>query len=113
MGFSGQGVVVGGQDTGYEWNHPALKNKYRGWNGSTADHNYNWHDAIHNLIGGGTNSCGLNLTAPCDDDNHVTHTMGTMDGGVNDDSIVGVAPAATWMGCRNMEEGDGTPATYI
>ncbi len=26
MGFSGQGVIIGGQDTGYQWDHPALKN---------------------------------------------------------------------------------------
>jgi len=113
LGYHGEGVVVGGQDTGYSWNHPAIKNKYRGWNGSTADHNYNWHDAIHALINGGTNSCGLNLTTPCDDDNHGTHTIGTMTGGTNSDSIIGVAPEAQWMGCRDMEEGDGTPATYI
>ena len=112
MGYTGQGIVVGGQDTGYEWGHPAIKNKYRGWNGSTADHNYNWHDAIHALIGGGANSCGLNLDHPCDDHDHGTHTMGTMVGGPNADSIIGVAPNAVWMGCRNMEEGDGTPATY-
>lgn len=113
LGYTGQGVVVGGQDTGYEWNHPAIKNKYRGWDGSSANHNFNWHDAIHSLIGGGTNSCGLDLQAPCDDTNHGTHTMGTMTGGADDDNIVGVAPGATWIGCRNMEEGDGTPATYI
>ena len=46
-GYTGQGAVVGGQDTGYDWDHPALINQYRGWNGSSADHNYNWHDAIH------------------------------------------------------------------
>ena len=46
-GFTGQGVVIGGQDTGYAWAHAALQGKYRGWNGTTADHNYNWHDAIH------------------------------------------------------------------
>ncbi|MEO6038809.1 MAG: S8 family serine peptidase, partial [Saprospiraceae bacterium] len=113
LGYTGQGVVVGGQDTGYEWNHPAIKNKYRGWDGSIANHNYNGHDAIHSLIGGGSNSCGINLMAPCDDTNHGTHTMGTMTGGVDDDNIIGVAPGATWMGCRNMEENDGTPATYI
>ena len=29
--------------------HPALKNKYRGYDADrdTVDHNYNWHDAIH------------------------------------------------------------------
>lgn len=113
LGFQGSGVVVGGQDTGYEWNHPALKAKYRGWNNGTADHNYNWHDAIHALINGGANSCGIDLNHPCDDNNHGTHTMGTMTGGPNTDSIIGVAPGAKWMGCRNMEEGDGTPTTYI
>jgi subtilisin family serine protease len=37
MGYTGQGVVVAGQDTGYQWDHPALKTHYRGWNG-TATH---------------------------------------------------------------------------
>ncbi len=108
LGFTGQGVVVGGQDTGYDWNHAAIKNKYRGWNGATANHNYNWHDAIHS--GGGV--CGANSTQPCDDVNHGTHTMGTMvgdDGGTNQ---IGVAPGAKWIGCRNMNQGVGTPATY-
>jgi len=112
LGYTGTGVVVGGQDTGYEWEHPALIDQYRGWNGSSADHNYNWHDAIHALINGGSNSCGLNLTEPCDDDGHGTHTAGTMAGIVGSVAI-GVAPDAKWVGCRNMEEGDGTPATYI
>jgi serine protease AprX len=107
-GFTGQTVVIGGQDTGYDWDHPALVNKYRGWNGSVANHNYNWHDAIHS--GGGV--CGADSDEPCDDGSHGTHTMGTMvgdDGGTNQ---VGVAPGARWIGCRNMDEGDGTPATY-
>jgi len=38
-GYTGQGVTIGGADTGYDWDHPALINQYRGWNGSTADHN--------------------------------------------------------------------------
>lgn len=112
QGFTGDGIVMGGQDTGFEWEHPAIQDRYRGWNGSVADHNYNWHDAIRNLIGGGPNSCGLDLDEPCDDHNHGTHTVGTMLGNENGENI-GVAPGATWMGCRNMEEGDGTPATYI
>ncbi|MBC7773930.1 MAG: S8 family serine peptidase [Phycisphaerae bacterium] len=110
--IKGSGIVVGGQDTGYEWEHQAIKEKYRGWNGSTADHNYNWHDAIHALINGGNNSCGLDLDEPCDDTDHGTHTMGTMVGSEGNNNI-GVAPEAQWIGCRNMEEGDGTPATYI
>ncbi len=108
QGFTGQGIVVGGQDTGYDWDHPALKAKYRGWSGSAADHDYNWHDSIHS--GGGV--CGADSPEPCDDDSHGTHTMGTMvgdDGGANQ---IGVAPGAKWIGCRNMDEGVGTPQTY-
>lgn len=114
LNYKGQGVVVGGQDTGYSWNHRAIKEKYRGWNAPNVDHNYNWHDAIHSLINGiSSNSCGLDLTSPCDDNRHGTHTMGTMVGSPAPDSIIGVAPEAKWIGCRNMEEGDGTPSTYI
>ncbi|MBU1878234.1 MAG: S8 family serine peptidase, partial [Chloroflexi bacterium] len=109
MGYTGQGVVVGGQDTGYDWDHPALKNQYRGWNGFTASHDYNWHDAVH--TGGG--GCGPNSTQPCDDTDHGTHTMGTVlgdDGGANQ---IGMAPGAQWIGCRDMNQGVGTPATYL
>jgi serine protease AprX len=113
LGARGQGVVVAGQDTGYDFDHPALIAQYRG-NGATVEHAYNWHDSIHALIGSGTNSCGLDATAPCDDNQHGTHTMGTMVG--EDDATgftVGVAPDAKWIGCRNMERGNGTPSTYL
>ncbi len=108
-GFTGQGIVVGGNDTGYRWTHAVLKNGYRGWNGAAADHNYNWHDAIHS--GGG--SCGANALAPCDDQGHGTHTMGTMVGTDGASNQTGVAPGARWIGCRNMDQGNGTPATYM
>jgi serine protease AprX len=112
LGFTGQGVVVGGQDTGYRWTHNALRPHYRGWNGSTANHDFNWHDSIHS--GGGI--CGANSPQPCDDTFHGTHTMGTAighdteNGGVNQ---VGMAPGAKWIGCRNMDQGAGTPTTYL
>jgi serine protease AprX len=109
LGFTGQGVVVAGADTGYRWDHTAIKGKYRGWDGATANHDFNWHDSIHS--GGG--SCGANSLTPCDDNGHGTHTMGTVvgdDGGTNQ---VGMAPGARWIGCRNMNQGIGTPATYI
>lgn len=109
QGFTGQNIVVGAADTGYRWDHNALKGKYRGWNGATASHDFNWHDSIHS--GGG--SCGPNSPVPCDDNGHGTHTAGTAvgdDGSVNQ---VGMAPGAKWIGCRNMNAGAGTPATYI
>lgn len=109
LGFTGQGIVIGGADTGIKWDHNALKNKYRGWNGSTADHNYNWHDSIHS--GGGV--CGANTTAPCDDDDHGTHTVGTVLGDDGGSNQIGVAPGAKFIGCRNMDQGNGQPSTYI
>ena len=109
LGFTGQGIVVGGQDTGYDWSHPALKLHYRGWDGATATHDYNWHDSIHS--GGG--SCGANSAQPCDDYGHGTHTMGTAVGDDGAGNQVGMAPGAKWIGCRNMNQGVGTPATYL
>jgi serine protease AprX len=109
-GYNGSGIVIGGQDTGYDWDHPALINSYRGWNGVNSNHNYNWHDAIHSSIG---NPCGNNSTMPCDDDNHGTHTMGSMTGDDGLGNQIGVAPGAKWIGCRNMNKGDGTLSTYL
>jgi serine protease AprX len=108
LGFTGQGIVIGNEDTGMRWDHDALKGKYRGWNGTTADHNFNWHDAIHS--GGG--SCGANSAVPCDDQGHGTHTTGTTVGDDGSGNQIGVAPGAKWIGCRNMDQGNGTPATY-
>ncbi len=111
-GIDGQGVVIGGQDTGYAWEHPALRAKYRGVGAAGVDHDYNWHDAIHTASG--ANVCGSNAPAPCDDGSHGTHTMGTMVGSESGaaDATIGVAPGARWIGCRNMDRGAGTPATY-
>ncbi len=113
-GYTGQGAVIAGQDTGYDWDHPALIRQYRGWDGSVADHNYNWHDAIHenNPNTSPGNPCGFDSPIPCDDNNHGTHTMGIMVGDDGAGTQIGVAPGARWIGCRNMEQGWGTPATY-
>ncbi len=112
-GVTGQGAVIGGQDTGYEWQHEALKAQYRGWDGRAADHNTNWHDAIHanNPNTSPGNPCGFDSAEPCDDNGHGTHTMGTMVGATAARHL-GMAPGARWIGCRNMEDGWGTPASY-
>ena len=110
-GFTGQGIVVGIADTGIAWEHPALKGRYRGFDGATASHAYNWRDAIHAPIPAG-NPCGADSPFPCDDHSHGTHVTGTAvgtDGGVNQ---IGVAPGAQWIGCRNMDRNEGTPARY-
>jgi subtilisin family serine protease len=100
MEVTGEGIVVAGQDTGYDWDHPALKARYRGWDGQTATHVYNWHDAWSDA------------TVPFDDDKHGTHTMGTVLGREGDANRIGVAPDAQWIGCRNMRRGFGNPASY-
>jgi subtilisin family serine protease len=87
-----------------------MKPHYSGWNGTTADHNYIWHDSIHNSTG---NPCGNDAPAPCDDYGHGTHTAGTFAGDDGATHQVGVAPGAKWVGCRNMDDGNGTPARYI
>jgi serine protease AprX len=110
LGFRGQGITVAGADTGQRWTHNALKPHYRGWDGQNADHNYNWHDSIHDSVG---NPCGNDSPFPCDDNGHGTHTIGTAIGDDGAGNQIGMAPGAKWIGCRNMDQGDGTPARYI
>jgi serine protease AprX len=112
LGVNGSGIVIAGQDTGVEWEHPGLKPHYRGWNGTSANHDYNWYDAIEKPIAGGS-SCGYNKSEPCDDHDHGTHTVGTMVGDDNVGNQVGVAPGSKWIACRNMDDGLGRPSTYI
>ncbi len=58
------------------------------------------------------NPCGSDSPEPCDDFGHGTHTMGTMVGDDGGSNKIGMAPGARWIGCRNMDGGKGTPATY-
>lgn len=118
LGVTGQGVVVAGQDTGYDWTVSPIKSKYRGYiDEEHVDHNYNWFDAVHGKISLAypdsiANPCGYNSMEPCDDNNHGTHTMGTMVG-QDDESSTGVAPGASWIACRNMDRGWGSLTSYI
>ncbi|MEZ4611778.1 MAG: S8 family serine peptidase [Caldilineaceae bacterium] len=86
---------------------------YRGWDARTdaADHVYNWFDAWE--TDGRPPRCADDAQVPCDDDGHGTHTVGTMLGNATaSHDQVGMAPSATWIGCRNMVQGFGTPAAY-
>lgn len=113
LGIRGEGIVIGGQDSGYAWSHPAIRRQYRGSIGLGVNHNYNWHDAIRRPLKKVQNSCGYALAAPCDDTGHGTHTMGTMVGDDGATNKIGVAPEARWVGCRNMDAGDGRASTYL
>jgi serine protease AprX len=121
LGYRGQGAVVAGADTGVRWTHEALQAKYRGWNGTVANHNYNWHDAIH-FTTNPPNVCGASSPTPCDDDTllgggHGTHTVGTMVGTgperAGEKNEIGMAPDAKWIACRNMAHGLGVVPTYL
>ncbi|SIN36917.1 S8 family serine peptidase [Micromonospora cremea] len=86
MGATGAGITVSNLDSGVQFDHPALVNQYRGTKpDGTFEHNYNWMATRGTCTG-----------APCDDNGHGTHTMGTM---VGDDGTnhVGVAPDAQWI----------------
>lgn len=113
MGIKGADIVIAGQDTGVDWDHPALINHYRGSVRGGVSHIGNWHDSIRTTISGSTNPCGLNSAEPCDDHGHGTHTVGTMLGHDGADNIIGMAPEAKWIACRNMDNGYGKPSTYI
>lgn len=114
LGFKGKGVVVAGQDTGYDYKNPYIRTRYRGFVDTlNYTHDYNWHDAIveKDTNNFDENPCGLASKVPCDDHGHGSHTMGTMVGEYEMNNI-GVAPDATWISCRCMEQGWGKPSTY-
>lgn len=109
LGVKGQGIVVGGQDSGVYWQHDAVRSQYRGIRLGTIDHDYNWHDAIHQS----GSKCGADSQEPCDDTGHGTHTMGSIIGDGGPGNRIGAAPEAKWIGCKNMRAGVGTVATYL
>src|SRR5699024_3478405 len=47
MGYAGTVTVIAGIDTGVQWEHPALREKYRGYDSETdaVDHSFSWYDA--------------------------------------------------------------------
>jgi subtilisin family serine protease len=92
MGYDGNGVSVGSLDTGARWTHNAIKSKYRGWNGTTADHNYNWWDPVR-----GT-------PVPYDNHGHGTHTIGTIVGDDGAGNQIGVAPGAKWIASNGIDD---------
>ena len=102
-GITGQGVVVADLDTGVRWDHAALAPHYRGWIAGWARHAGNWFDPV-----GYTD-------APEDLSGHGTHTAGTLVGDDGRGNQIGVAPGATWIGCRNMSgaQGIGAASLYL
>lgn len=94
MGIDGTGTVVAAIDSGVQWDHPALKEKYRGYNKteSTVDHQYSFFDAVNGKAEG------------YDDNGHGTHVTGTMVGSQQDGkNRIGVAPGAKWIAAKAFD----------
>jgi len=112
LGYTGQGAVIAGQDTGYYWQHPALMSKYRGWMGSapiiaTTGTTLSMQTTPYQL------RQPVRLQLPCAVRRRLsrTHTMGTM---VGDD---GPATRSAWRPGRGgsavaIWSKAGYPATY-
>ncbi len=93
FGVRGAGVTLGESDSGVQWDHPELRDSYRGRDG---DHNFDWLDAWEDE------------PAPYDLNGHGTHTTATVVG-----NNVGVAPDADWFACANLVRNLGSPAKYL
>ena len=88
LGFTGEGIVVAGIDTGVRYTHQALVDHYRGNLGAGSfDHNYNWLDPDSGSV------------TPFDSHRHGSHTMGIMVGDDGGSNQIGMAPGARWIAC--------------
>ncbi|MFC4586982.1 S8 family serine peptidase [Sphaerisporangium corydalis] len=100
LGVRGEGIVVASIDSGVQFDHPALAAAYRGKHADgSVDHDYNWFDPA--------GVCPS--AAPCDNNDHGTHTMGTMIG----DGGIGVAPGAKWIAAKGCETSSCTDASLL
>lgn len=104
-GIDGTGVVVANIDTGVQVDHPALMEKYRGYDPDNPDqieNEFNWFDATEGE------------ESPYDDLGHGTHTMGTMVGDESDGANqVGVAPGAKWIAVKAFTAAGGTDVDLL
>ncbi len=90
FGTRGEGIVVANIDTGVRATHAALNAQYRGT--VTGDDDFDFYDPA--------NICGGTV---CDNNDHGTHTMGTMVGDDGSTNQIGVAPDAQWIAAKGCE----------
>ena len=96
-GIEGEDIVIGVMDTGVNWEHEALKKKYRGYcPDGDHNHDHSWYDPVYDS------------EEPQDvHDDHGTHVAGTAVGADPEgENQIGVAPGARWM-AANIFKDDG------
>jgi subtilisin family serine protease len=91
LGITGEGTVLAGNDTGLDWNNPAIQPHYRGWDGANVDHNYNWWTV--SALGA--------YPEPVDGHGYGTLSAGNMVGDDGGGNQIGMAPGAKTVHCKN------------
>lgn len=101
LGYDGSGVVIGLIDTGADWTHEALREKWRGYdpnNPSNPNPVGNWFDAI----------AGRELPYDIPSVPHGSHCLGTILGqDPAGENKIGVAPGAQWIAAKAFTESGG------
>jgi subtilisin family serine protease len=95
MGYNGQGRLVCNLDTGVDGNHEALFSNWRGNNGGSAE--ASWFHPYGSDF-------------PQDKKGHGTHTMGTMVG-ITEEDTIGIAFGAQWIAAAVIDQGAGISQT--
>jgi uncharacterized repeat protein (TIGR01451 family) len=99
LGIKGKDVSVAIIDSGVDWQHPYLRDNYRGLgNGVAPDHLHNWFDSTTD-----------ETVYPNDSIGHGTHVMGIL---VGKDGI-GVAPEAQWMAVKGFNRSGFTFDSWL
>ena len=95
-GDTGQGIVIGSIDSGVRVRPPCPGERVpRQQRRRHVPHDHNWYDPAQ--------VCGNPSTAPCDNNGHGSHTVGTMVGDDHLGNEIGVAPGAKWIAAKGCE----------